>query len=182
MTLGAQFAEVLTAAQSGAEWALTALYRDVNPVLVRYLDSRAPGDGEDISQETWLAAAPKLAAFVGDEHQFRSWLFTIAHRRLVAPWRRSAARPVTSVSGERLAVLGSSGDDPDELSAREAIAELMIGLSADQVDVVLLRVVGGFTVEEVAAIIGKRPGAVRTTQHRALRRLAERLSERVVTK
>jgi RNA polymerase sigma-70 factor (ECF subfamily) len=50
-------------------------------------------------------------------------------------------------------------------------------LPRDQAEVILLRVVGGFDVAEVAAIVGKRPGNVRVLQHRGLRALAERLSE-----
>jgi RNA polymerase sigma-70 factor (ECF subfamily) len=42
---------------------------------------------------------------------------------------------------------------------------------------VLLRVVAGLGVEQVARIVGKRPGAVRVLAHRGLRRLAERLEQ-----
>ncbi len=52
--------------------------------------------------------------------------------------------------------------------ATEEIAELLRELTACQRDVVLLRLVGGLTVEEVAHVIGKRPGAVRAVQHRAV--------------
>jgi DNA-directed RNA polymerase specialized sigma24 family protein len=43
--------------------------------------------------------------------------------------------------------------------------------------VILLRVIGGLEVNEVAAIMSKRPGNVRVLQHRGLRRLAERMSD-----
>jgi RNA polymerase sigma-70 factor (ECF subfamily) len=48
-------------------------------------------------------------------------------------------------------------------------------LSPDQADVVLMRVVGGLDVDQVARVLGKEPGAVRSLQHRALRRLARQL-------
>ena len=48
-------------------------------------------------------------------------------------------------------------------------------LPPDQAEVVLLRVVAGLDVEEVAAIVGKKAGAVRVLQHRALKRLSGRL-------
>ncbi len=35
-----------------------------------------------------------------------------------------------------------------------------------------MRILGGLTVDQVAAALGKRPGAVRVTQHKALRKLA----------
>jgi len=49
-------------------------------------------------------------------------------------------------------------------------------LAPDQAEVVFLRVLAGFDVEDVAAVLGKTPGAVRVLQHRALRRLREQLT------
>jgi RNA polymerase sigma-70 factor (ECF subfamily) len=59
-------------------------------------------------------------------------------------------------------------------STRAALA-LLAELPPDQAEVVVLRVVGGLEVAEVARIVGKRPGAVRVLAHRGLRRLAERV-------
>jgi RNA polymerase sigma-70 factor (ECF subfamily) len=50
-------------------------------------------------------------------------------------------------------------------------------LPAEQAEVLMLRVVGGLPVEEVARVVGKRPGTVRVLQHRALRRLASQLRD-----
>ena len=70
-------------------------------------------------------------------------------------------------------------DDPataalEAESTRAALA-LIAELPPDQAEVVALRVLGGMSVDEVARIIGKRPGAVRVLAHRGLRRLAQRL-------
>jgi RNA polymerase sigma-70 factor (ECF subfamily) len=62
----------------------------------------------------------------------------------------------------------------DSVAAVVRIAEL---LPPEQSDVVLLRVVGNLSVEDVAAIVGKRPATVRVIQHRALRRLAQELGD-----
>jgi len=45
----------------------------------------------------------------------------------------------------------------------------------------LLRVLGDLPVADVARIVGKRPGAVRALQYRALRNLARRFSHEAVT-
>jgi DNA-directed RNA polymerase specialized sigma24 family protein len=42
-------------------------------------------------------------------------------------------------------------------------------------------VIGGFAVAEVAIILGKRPGAIRALQLRALRTLARTISREAVT-
>jgi RNA polymerase sigma-70 factor (ECF subfamily) len=74
------------------------------------------------------------------------------------------------------------GGDPswlvlDQLAAQEAIDMLIADLSPEQAEAVLLRVVGGFAVPEVAQIMERSPGAVRVMCHRALRRLAARFSD-----
>jgi RNA polymerase sigma-70 factor, ECF subfamily len=61
------------------------------------------------------------------------------------------------------------------LSSDEAIRRITALLPPDQAEIVLLRVVAGLSVDDVAGITGRRPGTVRVLQHRALRRLAERL-------
>jgi RNA polymerase sigma-70 factor (ECF subfamily) len=54
---------------------------------------------------------------------------------------------------------------------------LIARLPADHAEIVLLRVLGGLDVAEVASIVGKTPGAVRVASHRALRRLAQLLEQ-----
>lgn len=83
MSLGESFESVLAAAQSGAEWAFSVLYRDLNPRLLRYFASRVPGEAEDLAIETWMGAARRIGDFRGNQQQFRAWIFTIAHARLV---------------------------------------------------------------------------------------------------
>ena len=181
MTIGSDFAAVLSAAQAGDETAVATLYRDLNPRLVRYLAMRAPGVAEDLASEVWLAASRHLPGFVGDEGAFRGWMFTIARHQVAQHWRRAGRRRTDPVPDEDLAGR-AGGDDPQEtLIAQAAVRDLVAGLSGEQAEVVLLRVLGGFSVEEVAGILHKRPGTVRVIQHRALRKLAGRFSAELVT-
>jgi len=86
---------------------------------------------------------------------------------------------------ERLVERGGIGDVEEEamagLTTEAAIARIAT-LPPDQAEVVLLRILGGLSVREVAAITGKRPGTVRVLQHRALRRLAREVRREAVTK
>jgi RNA polymerase sigma-70 factor (ECF subfamily) len=172
-----QFESVLAAAKTGAEWALSVIYREYQPALLRYLRAQAPADAEDLASEVWLDAAAGLTRFEGDERGFRCWLFTIARRRLVDSRRRDARRRSLLRSLER----SHDHDAPDgepgmpAASGTEAALALTAGLPRAQAEVVLLRVVGGLDAAEVGAIVGKTPGAVRVLQHRALSRLAEQL-------
>ena len=185
-SLGDQFQGILTAAQDGGEWAVAALYRWLHPALISFLRARAGDDADDVASETWLAVARALSTFSGDETAFRSWVFTIAHRRLIDHHRTSARRPATRSLNPAAAdwddaPLDLAGaDDPAgtveaALAGNDAIRRIVSLLPSDQAEIVLLRVVAGLPVEQVATITKRRPGTVRVLQHRALRRLADRL-------
>ena len=182
MTTVEDFPDVLLAAQSGADWAIGVLFTAHNPMLVRFLEGRARGFGDDLAQEVWIAAARNLRTFTGDESAFRSWLFSIARSKVIDHGRRSTRRPSTPTDPHVMEATSATQTSEDRVTAREAIDELVAGLSDEHADIVLLRVVAGLSVEEVAAIVGKRPGAVRVAQHRALRRVAQRLQSHEVTR
>jgi RNA polymerase sigma-70 factor, ECF subfamily len=176
--LGGCFDSVLAAAVGGDEQAFARLWRDLHPGLLRYLRVVVPDAAEDVASETWLEVVRGLGQFTGDETGFRSWVFTIARHRALDDRRRHARRFAVPLPVE-LAVGWQGADDPADqvvegLSTRAALA-VIAQLPHDQAEVVLLRVVAGLGVEQVARLLGKRPGAVRVLAHRGLRRLAERL-------
>lgn len=185
MTLGARFPEVLSSAQRGEEASFAALYRDLNPLLLRYLAAHDRHRAEDLAAETWLAAARGLRRFSGEEEAFRGWIFTIARRRLIEQWRRDGHRPAEVLGSDPQPPV-SAPDDTEvsslaHLSGQDAVMMVSSLLPPDQADVVLLRVLGDLDVARVAEILGKRPGTVRVLQHRALRRLAGKLSPELLT-
>lgn len=178
------FESVLSGARAGAEWALTILYRDLHPRVLRYLSAREPAEAEDLSSEVWLDVAEGIGRFRGDEEGFRAWVFTIARRRLLDLRRWTTVRKAKPIPLELLGGDRGVGDVEDEaLASLEADAALALiaSLPPDQADVVLLRVLGDLSVADVARIVDKRPGAVRALHHRALRGLARIVSHEAVT-
>jgi RNA polymerase sigma-70 factor (ECF subfamily) len=175
----------LRAAQRGDEEAFAALWQANHPPLLRYLRVLAGEVAEDVASETWLQVVGGLRRFRGDEAGFRAWIFTIARNKLT-DWRRyENRRPVYAIDDVETARAGSAGTagaagtaDPrtvddealERISTHRAL-RLIAVLPQDQAEIVLLRVVAGLDVAAVADIVGKRPGAVRVTCHRALRRL-----------
>ena len=179
------FQQLLEQARAGEGTALGFLFRDLHPRILRYLQTLEPSEAEDLASDTWLDVSAGLGRFGGDERALRAWAFTIARRRLVDLRRRRMRRPTVATEAERLEEIGPTGDVEDE-----AMTELATGsalkriarLSPEQAEVVLLRVLGGLSVEDVARLIDKRPVTVRVIQHRALRRLARQLSQERVTR
>ena len=178
--VGAEFDAALVGAADGDELAFAVLWRAFQPSLLRYLRVVIPGMAEDVASETWLEMARGLGRFDGDERGFGALLFTIARRRALDARRRQARQRATPVPTGTLARL-IGPDDPqgavlEALSTRSALG-LIATLPPEQAEVIVLRVVAGLEVGQVAAIVGKKPGTVRVLAHRGLRRLAERLGE-----
>jgi RNA polymerase sigma-70 factor, ECF subfamily len=177
--IGAAFSVTLASAQGGDEMAFACLFRDVQPALLRYLQVITP-EAEDVAGDTWLQVVKALPGFRGGEQAFRAWLFTIARHRAVDAGRSRSRRPDLP-----LAVTGAM-DHPtvpdtadlalEAISTQSALA-LIKTLPRDHAEIIMLRVVAGLEAADVARIVGKTPGAVRVTAHRALRRLSQ-LAER----
>lgn len=171
--------DVLAAARVGAEWALAVLYRDLHPGLVRYLRAHVPGEEEDLASQVWIDVARGLPGFEGDADGFRRLVFTMARRRVVDHGRKRTRRRTDPTDMATLAGMGGR-DSPEDttlerMAGNDAVDRIRALLPAEQAEVVLLRVVAGLSVGEVARIIGRRPAAVSVLQHRALKRLAREL-------
>ena len=182
--IGEEFPAVLAAAQAGSETAFAVLWRDVNPVLLRYLKATAPEAAEDVAAETWVQVVRGLPGFRGEEQAWRAWLFTTARRRAADEARRRSRRPVAPLDELPEAweprTADAAGAAMENLATTAAIAAVA-ALPPLQADVILLRVLAGLDTETVARIVGRSPGAVRVAAHRGLRRLAQTLAARGVT-
>ena len=175
-----RFAATLASARLGDEQAFAEIWRLFNPPLVRFLASLAGrGDAEDLASATWVEVVRSLDSFSGTDAGFRSWLFTIARHRMLDLRRAQARRPRADVEVPEQWLNGVPGPEAIVVAAGDTEAALaLIGqLPPDQAEVVLLRTVVGMDVAEVAAIVGKSPGAVRVLAHRGLRTLAGRLAD-----
>ena len=170
MPLGDEaFRPVLDAAKVGADWAWSALFRDLWGPVAGYLANRGSPEPEDTASEVFLKMARAIHDFEGDEASFRSWVFVIAHRSLIDQRRRASRRPDLSPMPEGAHL--EAGDVEEEAMDRlatEELIEVFGALTVDQRDVLALRMIGGLTLEQTAQVLGKSPGAVKALQRRAL--------------
>ena len=167
--IGESFPSLLVAAQSGGTWAFERLYRALAPAVAGYLRLQGADDPDDLTNEVFLNVFGAIASFSGDEGKFRSWVFTIAHRRLIDDRRRAGRQP--QVSPGEPAEVDDASDVEDEVMRRlsvERVRGLCDGLAPDQRDVLLLRLVSAMTVEDTADALGKSATAVKALQRRGL--------------
>jgi RNA polymerase sigma-70 factor (ECF subfamily) len=164
----------------GDEDAFRAVYRDVQPGLLRYLTYLVGAtDAEDVAAETWAQAVRDLGSFSGSEDGFRGWVTTIGRHRALDLLRSRTRRPVAEVdAGELAGIAAPDGTESEALglvTTAEAL-RLIATLPPDQAEAVLLRAVVGLDAKTAAQVLGKRPGAVRTAAYRGLKTLQQRIS------
>lgn len=172
--MGEAFEGTLAAARTGAEWAWTSLYRQFAPAVLGYLRAQRAPDPEDLAAEVFYQVVRSLGQFDGNEGAFRSWIFVIAHRKLLDDVRSRRRRPVAPAGNEILERHGQSGNVEYDVMGRLSVADieqLLSDLTGNQRDVLLLRVLGGLSLEETAAVLNVRSGAVSALQRRAIARL-----------
>ena len=161
---------VIEAALGGDEAAVSTVWHSLNPGLLRYLRSLGVDDAQDVASAVWLELA---AAFERVDpptfESVRRLLFTIARRRMIDEIRKRNARPGLAVLEDLDPAAAESG------TLAEAL-ELLRDLPPAQAEVLALRVVVGMSVDEVASLTDRTPGAVRVMAHRALATLRSRLT------
>lgn len=181
MPLEERFDAVLAAARAGDETAWTELYDDLAPVILGYLTAQRAPSPEDLVSEIFLQIVRDLDSFGGDEANFRSWVFTIAHHRLVDARRHVARRPSDAAEAGTLERACEptefEGEVLDQITTEE-LSMLLDVLTEDQRNVVFLRIVGGLTLPEVGRVLGKQHESVRALQKRALAALRKELATR----
>ena len=156
--------------------ALRALHNRLYEPVQRYVHFKVsdPQAGEDLTSEVFLRVLEALKQGKMWKTTPDAWIFGIA-RNVVADHYRKTRRRSEVALDERLAT-------PDEQDAtqriivaeqHEELAQAITRLTDEQRDVVLLRFMEGLSINDVAEVLNKTPGAVKGLQHRALRALSE---------
>lgn len=173
--------EVVQRMLRGDEDAFRAVYRAIQPGLVRYLTVLAGSvDAEDLAAETWAQVVRDLERFTGVADGFRGWVVTIGRHRALDHLRSKGRRPVVDLPAEDLperADPRSTEEQALALVSTDEALRLIATLPPDQAEAVLLRAVVGLDAGTAARVLGKRPGAVRTAAYRGLRALAKKVAE-----
>ena len=183
MSFEGGFERTLGAAREGSDWAWEEIYAELAPPAASYLYASRVADPEDVLGEVFLQMVRDIGRFEGDERDFRAWVLTIAHHRLVDAKRLQGRRPEAPDTGA-LEVGAPTGDVEREALERlglERVESLLAGLTGDQQAVLLLRIVGDLAVEQVAEVLGKRPGAIKQLQRRGLAAVQRELECQGVT-
>ncbi|RSM63013.1 RNA polymerase subunit sigma-70 [Amycolatopsis sp. WAC 01376] len=173
--------EMIRAAISGDRRAVGSLLTLLRPIVFRYCAGRLGGatrgiaNAEDCAQEVLMAVLVALPRYNYQDTSFLPYVFGIASHK-VTDVRRNLARdpsaPVPDPEPEQDGPWNPTFEEVEKADRGRRMSRLFKFLSARQRDVLVLRVIHGFSAEETAVALGMASaGAVRVTQHRALNEL-----------
>jgi RNA polymerase sigma-70 factor (ECF subfamily) len=155
---GVDSATGLEAAGLGADAdALAGFYRETLPRVYGYFLYRCGGSvavAEDLTQETFLAAVAQLKDGLRVESP-TAWIQAIARHKLIDHYRRTA-RSARRRAAEEHGELAAPMSDDSQAATVAALARV----PATQRAALVLRHVDGFSVPEVAAMLGRSVEAV----------------------
>jgi RNA polymerase sigma-70 factor (ECF subfamily) len=164
--------ELMAAYRGGDARAFEILYARHRTRLYRFVlrSVKARALAEELYQEVWMRVIEARASYA-PKARFTTWLYTIAHNRLVDHWRK---RGLTLVALEADDVPSASPDPADHAQARESLARFAAALDALpalQREAFLLHEEGELSVAEIAAATGANEETAKSRLRYAMAKL-----------
>ncbi len=161
-------------ARQGDRQAFAALYEEHFDRIYRYIALRIEDrmEAEDMTQQVFLKALQSIHSYSMKGVPFSSWLYRIAHNQMVDHIRKVKARATFILDDEdRTAGEGNPESMVERSFDIERLLKAVKHLTDAQREVVSLRFVAEQPIAEVARIMGKSEGAIKSLQHSAIEAL-----------
>jgi RNA polymerase sigma-70 factor, ECF subfamily len=174
-----EIARLVELAQGGDRAALEELYLIHFDRIYGYLHLSVGNrhDAEDLTTQTFMRMLESIKKFRWQSAPFSAWLFRIAHNLAMDHFRASRRLQPEEEVPEPVGEEEPSAEAAAmESLGRQSMLELIEDLSQDQKQVLTLKFVFNLKNAEVATILGKTEGAIKSLQHRALVSLQKRIS------
>ena len=174
---------LIRAAQDGDEGAVGELYNMHVDKIYHYLYYRVDSHevAEDLTAEVFMRFVEGIRGYQDRNLPILSWLYQIAHARLIDHYRQ---KPTVAIDDALETTQLTTDDDMDSGLMRtyrqEKVQAALSALKDDQRQVIILRFMEGYNLQQTADVLGKSIGAVKVMQHRALQMLSKRLAKQGV--
>ncbi len=171
---------VVRAAQADTA-AFTPLYHHYYPRIYRYLRARVSSneDAADLAQAVFLRALAALPTYRERGLPFAAWLFRIASNLATDVQRKR--RPVVDLDAIPEEFYATDANPPEQAALEgerlDRLRAVVATLDPDKRELLALRFAGGLTSAEIAAVVGKREGAVKRQLSRIIQGLREQYGE-----
>lgn len=163
--------ELVRRAQKGDSSAMAEIYEANVEAVYRFIAFKV-GDrqeAEDLTHDVFLKVVESIGSFHWRDITLRAWIFRIAHNLVVDTLRRRSRRPTVALDDEM--PLPAPDDPAAEAELKVSMEQVMVAMSQlteAQRQAVTLRFSAEMSIEEVAQVMKKKPGAIKALQHSGL--------------
>lgn len=145
----------------------------------RHTSSRT--EAEDLTSRTFYRALRSLQSYRETGAPFQAWLFRIAHNLVVNWYRDHRNRPTVSIDVEDAPRLISTVVSPETwvstAETQQKLLEIIESLPEDRKTLIILKYVDRMSNAEIAEVLGRTEGAIKSLYHRTLITLRRAMSE-----
>lgn len=176
--------QLISAAQRGDEQAFGELYDSCIDKVYRYMLYRVrdPEAANDLTGEVFLRVVEGLPVYQDRNTPIMAWIYRIAHARLVDYYRKEQRSQQDQDIETIQEIYTDSEDSLDEAlmdsHEHQQVRQAIQSLTHEQQQLIHLRFVEGYNVEETARVLKKTIGAVKVMQHRAIQSLSRILNRK----
>jgi RNA polymerase sigma factor (sigma-70 family) len=179
--------ELMLAYARGDAAAFETLYRRHKVALFGFVlrSARTRGEADEIFQDVWMRAIEARARYQ-PRARFSTWLYTIAHHRLIDHWRAKGLSLVSidahdDEDGPALDPPAPPSAEPHEIAtamqSRDRLVAAIEGLPLAQREAFLLHAEGGLDVGEIAQATGTHVEAAKSRLRYAMKKLHEAIAD-----
>lgn len=167
-------------ARRGDRYAFVEIYDRYQPRVYTYILYRVcdPALAEELTADVFVQLVDKANVFIFQGKPIVAWLYTIAHN-LIIDNRRHQNHFIWLPLNESF--MENESDQPGKVvehrMTQASLTSALNTLTEDQRQVVLLKFISDLSNAEVAKVMGKNEGSVKSLQHRALAALRNSLSK-----
>ena len=172
--------KLIRSAVGGDSSAFGSLYDRYQPAIYRFIVVKVGSreEAEDITHHVFLSAWTKVRTYKHRGHPFSSWLYQIARNMVIDHYRaRKDDVSLDKLDPESSVIPAVAQFDLATKMQLEKVHRAIAELKPDYQDVIILRFIEDLPLRETAAILKKSEGAVKLTQHRAVRELKKKLGD-----
>ena len=170
--------QLIKRAIKGEASAFGLLYDKYQPQIYRfiYLKIGHREEAEDLTHQVFLKSWQSIGRFNFQGFPFSSWLYSVARHQVIDHYRTKKVK----ITFEEIIELETNDDSlPEAIDNKltiEKVKSAIACLNDEQQDVIILRFIEDFSLQEAASILEKTEGAVKLLQHRAIKNLRKAIN------
>ncbi|MEK7630035.1 MAG: sigma-70 family RNA polymerase sigma factor [Patescibacteria group bacterium] len=172
--------KIVKKAKKGDDKAFGELYDTYMPRIYRFifLKVKRKQDAEDLSHQVFLSAWQNIQSYEFRGFPFSSWLYRIAGNAVIdyyRTWKNNAS--LDNMPEDYFSENPELAKNVDAVMDIQFVKTFLHKLESDQQNVLIMKFVDDLSNKEIAEALGKKEGAVRVIQHRALKQLKKYIDE-----